>query len=122
VRFLVDENLPPELAALLTSAGHEAVHVRDVDLTSAPDSVLLDRAATEDRVIVSADTDFGGLLAQRRATRPSVVLVRAIVAMPPAAMGERIIGQLAELSSHLSSGAIVALTRDQARVRRLPLP
>lgn len=121
MRFLVDENLPPELASLLRSAGHDAVHVHDIDLTGTSDSALLDRAGTEDRAIISADTDFGGLLAERRATRPSVLLVRAIVAMPPDEMADRISEQLLELSPHLSAGAIVALERDRARVRDLPL-
>ena len=67
MRFVVDENLPPSLAKLLTASGHDAVHVRDMEAARAPDSVVMSRAPTEDRVIVSADTDFGALLAQARA-------------------------------------------------------
>jgi predicted nuclease of predicted toxin-antitoxin system len=40
VRFLVDENLSPQLARLLFVAGHDAVHVRDVGLTSADDEIV----------------------------------------------------------------------------------
>jgi predicted nuclease of predicted toxin-antitoxin system len=121
VRLLVDQNLPPRLCSLLTDAGHDAVHVRDLGLASAPDAEILDLAADQGRTIISADTDFGALLAQRRSTRPSVLLVRAIVDLSPDAMAERLVAQLPALASDLSEGAIVALTPRGARSRRLPL-
>jgi predicted nuclease of predicted toxin-antitoxin system len=61
VKFLVDENLPPRLAELLAASGHDAVHVRDLNAASAPDSRIMELAAGGDRIVVSADTDFGAL-------------------------------------------------------------
>jgi len=63
MRFLVDNALSPVLAALLTQAGHDALHVRTIELHRAEDAVIFERAATDDRIVVSADTDFGALLA-----------------------------------------------------------
>ncbi|MCP4353870.1 MAG: hypothetical protein GY795_51135 [Desulfobacterales bacterium] len=40
--------------------------VRETGLGSASDPVIFDRASEENRIIVSADTDFGTLLAHRR--------------------------------------------------------
>ena len=78
MRLLIDANLSPKVAAALSKAGLESVHVGDAGLLTAPDRAILDYAAANALVIVSADSDFGELLAAARgATRPSVVLLRS---------------------------------------------
>ena len=83
MRFLVDENLSPRVAELLSEDGHDAVHVREVQAAGAPDSEVMSIAQAQGRVVISADTDFGVLIAQARALKPSVVLVREFAALRP---------------------------------------
>ena len=58
MRFLVDNALSPLLATLLKHAGHDALHVREIELQRSEEVTIFDRAAAEDRIVVSADTDF----------------------------------------------------------------
>lgn len=76
MRFLVDNALSSELVRLLNIAGHDAVHVRDYEMHAAEDKDILERAGAEDRILVSADSDFSMVLANSRHTKPSFVLFR----------------------------------------------
>lgn len=76
MRFLIDECVSPRVGALLAEAGHDAVHLRDLGLLGATDEAVMASAAAESRVLVSADTDFGELLATSAAELPSVILLR----------------------------------------------
>ena len=55
----------------------------DIGLLTAPDHAILAHAASGALVIISADTDFGELLAVSGATRPSVVLLRSADHLTP---------------------------------------
>lgn len=76
MRLLLDNNLSPLLRPLLEAAGHDVAHVRELNLAAAPDSEVLRRARDDRRILISADTDFGTLLARTGDTEPSVVLIR----------------------------------------------
>lgn len=59
MRLLLDNNLPRRLADYF----RDAEHVGDHGLRAASDEEVLQFATLQDRVLVSADTDFGTLLA-----------------------------------------------------------
>ena len=96
MRFLVDNALSPEVAEGLRRAGHDAAHVRDYQMQKAGDPEIFARAASEDRIIVSADTDFGSLLAL-------------------------LLANLDAIAESLQAGAVVVFEETRIRVRPLPI-
>lgn len=120
MRFLIDECLSGRLAVLLVDAGHDAVHAGHLGLLGATDEAVLLAAMTETRVVVSADTDFGGILAASRAQHPSVILFRrqGRTAEQQAAL---LLANLSTLEDDLAAGSVVVMLQDHLRVRRLPV-
>ncbi len=121
MRFLIDNALSPVVAERLQDAGHDAAHVRDYGLHAASDEEIFDRAQQEQRVIVSADTDFGTLLALRRERSPSVVLFRHGTQRRPEQQSETLLANIATIKRDLADGSIVVVEPDRIRVRKLPL-
>lgn len=124
MRFLLDENLSPRICVLVSGRGHEAVHVRDLGLTSAADREVLARAAADGLILVTADRgDFGRELAATRATEPSVVLLRQLPDVVRAAdVCSLLLANLTiEVAAALDAGAFIVLTPQAIRVRYLPI-
>jgi len=109
------------MAEGLRRAGHDAIHVRDYRLQESEDEVIFDRAAREERIIVSADTDFGTLLALRREKTPSVILLRRMVPRRPESQVSFLLSNLNEIAESLERGAVVVIEETRLRVRPLPI-
>ena len=75
MRFLVDAQLPPALARMLTERGHHAEHVVDIASGDTPDTVLWQYALDHDAVIITKDEDFADLVT-RSDIAPRIVWVR----------------------------------------------
>jgi predicted nuclease of predicted toxin-antitoxin system len=121
MRLLIDNALSPGVAALLRDAGVDALHVRALDLQHADDEAIFERAARDRFIIVSADTDFGTLLATRTASQPSVILFRGRGSRRPDVLARLLLANLAQLADALDAGSVVTFEPSRIRVRALPI-
>lgn len=76
MNFLIDAQLPPALARLITSFGHHAVHVEEAKLLLATDQAIWDYAVTHQHIIITKDEDFKNMLLLTATSRTPVVWVR----------------------------------------------
>ncbi len=120
MRLLIDMNLSPLREAALNEAGHEALHWSRVGAPNASDRQLMDWAAANDHVVVTADLDFSAILAALRTRKPSVIQIRSRL-LTPEAIGAKVVETLRALAADLSSGALISIDADRARLRVLPL-
>jgi predicted nuclease of predicted toxin-antitoxin system len=105
VRFLIDAQLPPGLARRLAEAGHEAIHVAEIGLSSATDPDIWRAAVERAAVLVTKDHDF--VVARTSADGgPTIVWVR-LGNINNAALTARFLGALDAITSAAKRGDAV---------------
>ena len=120
MKFLVDMNLAPAWCEILQQAGWDAVHWSVVGAPNATDAEIMSWARERGYIVFTHDLDFGAILANASAGKPSVVQFRA-QDVTPAALGEILVRVLRNHGAALDKGAIVTLDAERARVRILPI-
>lgn len=120
MKFLVDNAVSPALARGLAAQGYDAIHVRDLGMAAAPDDEIFELAEQQDRIIISADTDFGALLAFRISAKPSFILFRQTDKRPTTQL-RTLLANLSQLENDLLNGCIVVFDDHRIRIRALPI-
>lgn len=121
MRFLVDNALSPILAQMLAENGHDAVHVRALGMATAEDMTIFAYAENNDRIVISADSDFSLLLSLSAKVRPSIILLRRPSQRPPKRQAELLTANLPQLKDALEAGCIVVFDENRIRIRMLPI-
>ncbi|MBM4026100.1 MAG: hypothetical protein FJ280_11940 [Planctomycetes bacterium] len=79
--------LDEEVANALRAQGHDAVRVCEIGLATADDQVILERAISDDRLLVTLDEHFGDWAVLPLSEHPGVVRVKAAPATTARILG-----------------------------------
>jgi len=120
MRLLLDQGLPRSTVLYLQNYGIEAVHVGNRGLATATDLEILNFGHQAGMVVVTLDADFHTLLALSGLTRPSVIRIR-MESLRAEALAKLLFSVLQICSEDLLKGAMVSVTENGIRIRRLPV-
>ena len=120
MKILIDMNLSPLWVQFLVENGIDAVHWSTIGDSTAPDSTILNYAASNALIVFTHDLDFGMLLAARKSRGPSVLQVRTQDVLATA-IGTLVLQAINSAREHLGAGAIVTVDVAQHRIRLLPI-
>ena len=120
MKLLLNQGLPRSAVPLLTTNGHDALHVGDIGLAEAEDGDIIREAERQDRVVVTLDADYHRILAISGAAKPSVIRVR-IEGLRAAPLATLLCDVIPLCENDLVAGAMVSVESDRLRVRRLPV-
>lgn len=87
-------------------------------MQAATDEVVLAHAAAESRVLISADTDFGALLARSKKASPSVLLIRRLAGRRAAEQSAIIRANLDQVEEDLGCGNSSQIGRNPGELLR----
>ena len=119
MKTLLDMNLPPRWAELLTKKGIESLHWHKIGAPDADDMEIMAYAYSNDYIVLTCDLDFSAILSATHGLKPSVVQIRAMC------FQEETVDLLADVliqsASELEKGAILVVDFKKNRLRSLPL-
>jgi predicted nuclease of predicted toxin-antitoxin system len=117
--FLADESVDRVVVSALRAAGYETTYVAE-DRPGLTDSAVLDTAIAENRILITADKDFGDLVF-RQARRPLGVLLLRLAGLSPTRKGALVVAYVRAYSRQLR-GAFAVVSPGGIRIRPSLLP
>ena len=120
MRLILDMGLSPRVAEELGQAGHDAVHVRDRDGQTMPDTRIVEAARDEQRVIVTFDLDFSRIVALQRLAQPSIILFR-LEGFRTSLLVDMLTELLQRYEAELQGGCLIVVDERGERLRTLPI-
>ncbi|MEQ8755027.1 MAG: DUF5615 family PIN-like protein [Coleofasciculus sp. G1-WW12-02] len=120
MRFLADMGISPRTVNWLKAAGYDAIHLVEEGLERLADDEILVKAREEGQILLTVDLDFGYLLAVSGETLPSVILFR-LGNERYEMINDRLMEALNHFEEDLAAGAIISVSDEAFRVRRLPI-
>jgi len=114
VRLLADEGIDAAIVARLRSNGHDVVYVAELS-PGITDDAVLELANVDERILMTADKDFGELVFRLRRVAFGVLLVR-LPGLPSASKASAVAQVIGEHGDEMA-GAFTVLSAGLVRIR-----
>jgi predicted nuclease of predicted toxin-antitoxin system len=109
--FKIDENLPVEIATILSRAGYDAMTILDQNMVGHPDTEVIKVCYGERRVLMTLDLDFSdirtypprdhaGILVLRPRSQSKSAVEELVIQLLPLLQTESLTGKLWIASEH----------------------
>ena len=116
MRFLVDRCAGKRLADWLRNGGHDVIEARELG-PDPGDRALLEQTATEGRILVTIDTDFGTLIHLHGVAHAGLVRLPDVPAERRIALVAHLIG---EHEQALQARTVITIRGERIRISRMP--
>jgi len=121
LRFLLDMGISYQVAQWLNSIGHDAIHLSNEGQHTLDDDLIIDKAISENRIILTADMDFGQILAFTKSSLVSVIQFRLFDLSP-----DNLISKLNIVFDNFTGEmtadpVIITIQQNKMRIKKLPL-
>jgi predicted nuclease of predicted toxin-antitoxin system len=116
MRFLVDESTGPAVARWLRERGHDVFSVYD-QAPGMSDDEVIQRAYTENRILITNDKDFGEKVYRQQSPHRGIVLLR--LSNERAAMKVETVRRLLENYPDLLPNNFIVVTENSVRLARM---
>jgi len=120
MRLLADLHIAPRTVQFLRSLGHDVLRVTDLLPATASDETIVERAAQDQRIILTQDLDMTAIIALSRRQYPSLVTLR-LSSVRIEFVNTVLQRTLPVLEHDLQQGTLVTIEDSRVRLRRLPL-
>lgn len=120
MKLRADLHISPRTAQFLRSLGHDVLRVTDLLPATASDETIVERAAQDQRIILTQDLDMTAIIALSRRQYPSLVTLR-LSSVRIEFVNTILQRTLPVLEQDLLQGALVTIEDSRVRLRRLPL-
>jgi predicted nuclease of predicted toxin-antitoxin system len=116
MRFLVDENVATTVIRKLRQRGHDVLSAKESMLSEA-DDVILARAQTEERIVVTHDKDFGELAFRSQLPASFGIILFRLAGSNPDSDNQRMLEALESRTDW--PGNLAVVTNERIRMRPL---
>lgn len=116
----MDMGISASLTHWLNSLGHDAVHLNDEKLYLLPDKLIFEKTLIEKRIILTADMDFGHLLAFNQSEIVSVIQFRTS-SFKPENIKSKLELLFERFGGQLHDYFLITVEDNRIRFRKLPI-